>query len=258
MPFHLAFAPVNTGNHQKWEHREAVSAFFLLDCSLGRSLLVLLVMYVIGLKNDRWDEGAIHRSYWPNQQFLVLPLSRRLEISFSNQVTVNMSFTTSSVETFSVFQMTSSMLIFQCVFFFFFLQLCAIVCVPGSVELRNRFDLPSAPLMHANLLLASQENNYSHTTNKVQTPSTQSRGVLTVRDSSNGTGAWKSPAERGSNLQMSRWKSIVEKIVHKTVLLDLIFNSQEPYKDVRTHCFHFESNLTFLHLNTLGFSSHEG
>lgn len=47
------------------------------------------------------------------------------------------------------------------------------VCFPRAycaLELRNGLDLPSAALMHANLPLASQENNFSHSTNKVQTP----------------------------------------------------------------------------------------
>lgn len=104
-----------------------------------------------------------------------------------------------------VLQNTFSLLIFPCACVCF----CVHVRVYGALELRNEFDLPSASLMHANLLLASQENNFSHSTNKVQTPATQSSRVLTGRDSSNETHARKSPAERGSKLQISCWKLIV-------------------------------------------------
>lgn len=104
-----------------------------------------------------------------------------------------------------VLKNTFSLLIFPCACVCF----CVHVRVYGALELRNEFDLPSASLMHANLLLASQENNFSHSTNKVQTPATQSSRVLTGRDSSNETHARKSPAERGSKLQISCWKLIV-------------------------------------------------
>lgn len=100
---------------------------------------------------------------------------------------------------------TFSLLIFPCACVCF----CVHVRAYGALELRNEFDLPSASLMHANLLLASQENNFSHSTNKVQTPATQSPRVLTGRDSSNETHARKSPAERGSKLQISCWKLVV-------------------------------------------------
>lgn len=76
---------------------------------------------------------------------------------------------------------------------------CVFVGACGAFELRIGLDLPSASLMHANLPLASQENNFSHSTNKVPTPTpphathsiflpaTQSPRVLTARDSSSET-----------------------------------------------------------------------
>lgn len=150
---------------------------FLFAHSLRLALLSFCVR-VRKIKSDRWDEGMIHRAcprnlqcWWAVNLFWcphVIKSSRWWLAYVAKWLRIcNWHFITSLglYLAFCFSHMTFKLLIFQRVG----LDACLCVCVRacGALELRNGLDLPSAALMHANLPLASQENNFSHSINKV-------------------------------------------------------------------------------------------
>lgn len=124
----------------------------------------------------------------------------------------------------------------------------------GALELRNGLDLPSAALMHANLPLVSQENIFSHSTNKVQTPPPPSHPECWQR----GTVQMKHMHEKARQSSGVSCRSPVESRVreHRTCngVFGLHFNGKEEHKEVWRQCFftleQTQLNSIWIHLNS--------
>ena len=157
---------------------------FLITAS---GCLSLLYVRVINRKSDSWGKGMNHGKCSRNLQcWRAMHLQWCPHVIKSSKVIIGLCCHVAALE-IDIFNSTSPVLQFSPCTWLLIRQFCQFVCVcvcfcacarsNGALELRNGFELPSAALMHANLPLASRENNFSRSTNKVQTPPPRPQSV---------------------------------------------------------------------------------